>query len=172
MIHVALPSGAPDRMRTELRQVHYNYWDYSEPPWDRGEVPWIVRVLVRWGITIVGFLAAEWFVNNLFYDSDRFVVAGTEALLLAAAIYVVVRAVVRPLLLLLTCPLQLLTLGLFVFVVNALIVLLVEQLCDWWSIDFVIDGFWPAFIGALVISLVSFVISRFLRRNPLLPRLR
>lgn len=159
-------------MRTELRQVHYNYWDYSEPPWDRGEVPWIVRVLVRWGITIVGFLAAEWFVNEVLYDSDRFVIDGIEALVLAAAIYVVVRAVVRPMLLLLTCPLQLITLGLFVFVINALIVLLVEQLCDWWSIKFVIDGIWPAFVGALVISLVSFVISRFLRRNPLLPRLR
>lgn len=155
-----------------MRRVHYNYWDYSEPPWDRGEAPWIVRVLIRWGITIVGFLAAEWFVNEVVYDSDRFMVNGIEALLLAAAIYVVVRAVVRPALLLLTCPLRLLTLGLFVFVVNALIVLLVERLCDWWSITFVIEGFWPAFIGALVISLVSFVISRFLRRNPLLPRLR
>ncbi len=155
-----------------MRRVHYNYWDYSEPPWDRGETPWIVRVFVRWGITIVGFLTAEWFVNDVVYDSDRFIVDGIEALLLAAAIFVVVRAVVRPALLLLTCPLRLLTLGLFVFVVNALIVLLVERLCDWWSITFVIEGFWPAFIGALVISLVSFVISRFLRRNPLLPRLR
>lgn len=155
-----------------MRQNHYNYWDYSEPPWDRREVPWIARVFVRWGVTIVAFLTAEWFVNEVFYDSDRFVIDGAEALLLAAAIYVVVRAVVRPVLLLLTCPLQLLTLGLFVFVVNALIVLLVEQLCDWWSITFAIDGFLPAFIGALVISLTSFVIDRFLRRNPLLPRLR
>ena len=135
-------------------------------------MPWIVRVLVRWGITIIGFLAAEWFVNEVVYDSDRFIIDGIEALLLAAAIYVVLRAVVRPALLLLTCPLQLITLGLFVFVINALIVLLVERLCDWWSINFVIEGFWPAFVGALVISLVSFVISRFLRRNPLLPRLR
>ena len=155
-----------------MRQNRYNYWDYSEPPWDRGEVPWIVRVFVRWGITIVGFLAAEWLVNEVLYDSDRFVIDGIEALVLAPAIYVVVRAVVRPALLLLTCPLQLLTLGLFVFVINALIVLFVEQLCDWWSIKFVIDGIGPAFVGALVISLVSFVISRFLRRNPLLPRLR
>jgi putative membrane protein len=131
-----------------------------------------VRILVRWAITIAGFCAAEWFVNNVAYSHDRFVIDGAEALLLAAAIYVVVRAVLRPLLLVLTCPLQLLTLGLFIFVVNALIVLLVEQVCDWWSIKFAIDGFWPAFIGALVISLVSFVISRFLRRNPFLPRLK
>ena len=155
-----------------MRQVHYSYWDYSEPPWDRGEVPWIARVMARWAITIVGFLAAEWFVNDVFYDSDRFVIDGTEALLLAAAIYVVVRAFVRPILMLLTFPLQLITLGVFVLVVNAMIVLLVELLCDWWGIKFVIEGFWPAFIGALVISLVSFVISRFLRRNPFLPRPR
>jgi putative membrane protein len=155
-----------------LRQIHYSYWDYSEPPWDRGEVPWIARVMVRWAITIVAFLAAEWFVNDVFYDSDRFVIEGSEALLLAAAIYVLLRAFVRPILMLLTFPLQLLTLGLFVLVVNAMIVLFVELLCDWLGIKFAIDGFWPAFIGALVISLVSFLISRFLRRNPLMPRSR
>jgi putative membrane protein len=155
-----------------LRRTDYHYWDYSEPPWDRGEVPWLVRVLVRWAISIVAFLAAEWFVNEVVYSRDHFVIDGTEALLLAAAIYVVVRAVARPLLLLLTCPLQLLTLGLFVLVINALIVIFVEVLCDWWGISFAIDGFWPAFIGALVISLVSFVIDRFLRLNPFLPRLR
>ncbi len=155
-----------------MRQIHYSYWDYSEPPWDRGEVPWIARVMVRWAITIVAFLAAEWFVNDVFYDSDRFIIEGSEALLLAAAIYVALRAFVRPILMLLTFPLQLLTLGLFALVVNAIIVLFVEVLCDWLGIKFAIDGFWPAFIGALVISLVSFVISRFLRRNPLLPRPR
>ena len=155
-----------------MRQIHYSYWDYSEPPWDRGEVPWIARVMVRWAITIVAFLAAEWFVNDVFYDSDRFVIEGSEALLLAAAIYVLLRAFVRPILMLLTFPLQLITLGLFVLVVNAMIVLFVEVLCDWLGIQFAIDGFWPAFIGALVISLVSFLISRVLRRNPLLPRPR
>jgi putative membrane protein len=158
-------------MRCELsRQVHYSYWEYTEPPWDHGDVPWIVRVLVRWAITIVGFLAAEWFVNEVVYDEDKFAIADTEALLLAAAIYVVVRGFVRPILLLLTCPLQILTLGLFIFVVNALIVLLVEQICDIFGVSFAIDGFWAAFIGALIISLVSFVISRILRRNPFLPR--
>ena len=123
-------------------------------------------------IRVVGCLGAEWFVNDVFYASDRFVIDGTEALLLAAAIYVGVRAFVRPILMLLTFPLQLITLCVFVLVVNAMIVLLVELLCDWWGIKFVIEGFWPAFIGALVISLVSFAISRFLRRNPLLPRPR
>ncbi|HUF54123.1 MAG TPA: phage holin family protein [Dehalococcoidia bacterium] len=154
-----------------MSKLNYSYWEYTEPPWDHGEFPWLVRVIVRWAITIAGFLVAEWFVNEVLYDRDRFVIADTEALLLAAAIYVVLRGILRPLLLVLTCPLQILTLGLFIFVVNALIVLLVEQICDLFDIAFVIDGFWPAFVGALIISLVSFVISRLLRRNPFLPRL-
>jgi len=95
------------------------YWEETEPPWDRGDVPWIVRMAVRWGITLVGFLAAEWFVNDVVYDRDRFIVDGTEALLIAAAIFVGLRAVLRPILLFLTCPLQLITFGLFILVINA-----------------------------------------------------
>ena len=148
------------------RIVFVRYVEETEPPWDQGNVPWIVRIAVRWAITVVAFIVAEWLVNELF-DRDRFFLIGTEATLLAPAIFVVVRALLRPLLLLLTCPLQIITLGLFIFVVNALILVFTEEVCDWFSIKFAIDGFWPAFVGALVISAVSFAISRVLRRNPL-----
>jgi putative membrane protein len=142
------------------------YWEATEPPWDQGDVPWIVRMAVRWGITIAGFLAAKGFVNWL-YGRDRFFIDGWEPLLAAAAIFVVLRAVVRPVLLFLTCPLQLITLGLFILVVNAAILLLTEEVAGWFDMNFSIDGFWPAFIGALVISAVSFALSRVLRRNPM-----
>ena len=146
--------------------VYYRYFSNTEPPWDHADVPWIVRVGVRWLITVAGFVAAEWFVNDVWYDRDRWLTDGWEPVLLAALIYVVLRAIFRPVLIFLTCPLQLLTLGLFLFVVNALIVLLTEEVCDWFGIAFAVDGFWPAFMGALVISLVSFTLSRLLRRNP------
>ena len=148
------------------------YWEETEPPWDKGDVPWIVRIAVRWGIVIVGFLAAEWAVNRIYDAPDRFVIDGVEALLVAAAIFVALRAVLRPILIFLTCPLQIITLGLFIFVVNALIVLATEEVCAWLDVRFAVDGFLPAFLGALVISAVSFVLSRFLRRNPFGPRLR
>ncbi len=154
------------------RTTSYRYWDYSEPPWDAGDVPWLFRILVRWAITVGGFFAAEWFVNDVVYDTDKWLTTGWEPVLIAAAIYVVLRGIVRPVLLFLTCPLQLLTLGLFIFVINAVIVLLDEEICDIFGVDFTIAGFWPAFIGALVISVVSFVISRVLRRNPFGPTLR
>jgi putative membrane protein len=145
--------------------IIYRYIEETEPPWDQGNVPWIVRIAVRWVMTILAFVIAEWVVNAL-YDPDRFFLIGTEATLLAPAFFVVVRAILRPILVFLTCPLQIITLGLFIFVVNALILLFTEEVCDWFEIKFAIDGFWPAFVGALVISGVSFAISRLLRRNP------
>ena len=60
---------------------------------------------------------------------------------------------------------------LFVFVVNALILLATDAVSGWWGINFEVGGFFAAMLGAFVISVVSFVLSRFLRRNPLGPRL-
>jgi putative membrane protein len=131
----------------------------------------VLRFAVRCVITIVGLLAAREFVNWA-WDGDRIVIEGAEPLLVGAAIFVVVRAVLRPVLIFLTCPLQVITLGLFIFVVNALILLLTEEVCSWIGVDFGVKGFWVAFVGGLVISAVSFTLSRFLRRNPLGPWLK
>jgi putative membrane protein len=144
----------------------YTFFRYSEPPWDNADVPWLVRIGVRWIITILGFVAAEWSVNDVWYDNDRWLTDGWEPVILASLIYVVMRAFFRPILIFLTCPLQLITLGLFIFVVDAMIVLLTEWVCGIFGIGFEVDGFWPAFIGALVVSTVSFAISLLLRRNP------
>jgi len=150
-----------------MRQYSFvTYWDETEPPWDWGKVPWLVRVGVRWIMVILGFLAAEWFVN-LLWDGAPFQIDGIGALLAATATFVVVRLFLRPILFVFSLPCLLLTLGLFIFVINALILIFAEWVCGIFSIDFGIDGFWPAFVGALVISFVSFLLSRLLRRNPL-----
>ncbi len=141
------------------------YWDETEPPWDRVDVPWIVRILVRWGIVILGFLAADWFVN-LIWSGSPFYIGDFWDLLLASGFFVVIRAFLRPILFIFSLPCLLITLGLFIFIINALILIFVEWVCDLFGIGFSIDGFWAAFVGALVISFVSFVISRIFRRNP------
>lgn len=146
-------------------------WEETEPAWDRGNVPWIVRVAVRWAIAVCGFVIAREAVNYL-YDNDKWFIDDVWALLTVAAIYVVIRIFVRPIILFLTCPLQLLTLGLFIFVINAVIILIVEWISEIFNIGFEVEGFIPAFIGALFISAVSFVIDRFLRFNPIGPELR
>ena len=63
-----------------MSRVVVTYWSNTEPPWDR-DVPWIVRFAVRWGITMVGLLAAAWIVRGVEID-------GWESLLPAAAIFV------------------------------------------------------------------------------------
>ena|SRR3990172_11720347 len=145
------------------------FWSQTEPEWDRGDVPWIIRMAVRWGIVMLGFLAAREVVNWL-YGEDRIIIDSWKSLLTATAIFVAVRAVVRPVLVLLTCPLQLLTLGLFMLVVNAAVLGLTDRVCDWWDVNFEVDWFWPALIGSAVISLVSFGCSRLLRWNPFAER--
>jgi putative membrane protein len=148
-----------------LPVTYYTYVQYTEPPWDY-DVPWGIRIAVRWLITVIGFVFAEWFVNDVWYSGAPWFMDGWMDLFIAALMYVFMRAIFRPILIFLTCPLQIITLGLFLFVVNAMILIITEEVCGWFGVGFSVDGFWPAFIGALVISLVSFAISRFLRRNP------
>ncbi|MDQ2978378.1 MAG: phage holin family protein, partial [Acidobacteriota bacterium] len=68
---------------------------------------------------------------------------------------------VRPLLTMLTCPLLILTLGLFTFVINALILWLTSAAAARFGLGFHVAGFWSAFWGALVVSLVSVLLSVF-----------
>jgi len=81
-----------------------------------------------------------------------------------AIILGLVNAFVRPLLKLLTCPLILLTLGLFTLVVNALILMLSAWVANTvFQVGFYVDGFWPAFWGALIVSVVSVVLNVFVK---------
>lgn len=80
-----------------------------------------------------------------------------------ALVFGVVNALVRPVLLLLTCPLVVLTFGLFVFVLNGLMLLLTSALAAFLGIGFQVDGFWPALLGALVVGLVSAVLNLFVK---------
>lgn len=93
--------------------------------------------------------------------------AGAESaliinLLIVALIFGLVNAIIKPLLVLVTCPFYILTLGLFTFVVNALMLLLTSWLT---GPRFVVEGFWSAFLGAIIISLVSTVLSTMLKED-------
>jgi putative membrane protein len=82
-------------------------------------------------------------------------VTGLGGAIVAALVLGIVNAVLRPILFLLTLPLQILTLGLFTFVINGLLFWFVGHL----GIGLVVDGFWAAFFGAIVLGIVSFVLS-------------
>ncbi|MEO8431818.1 MAG: phage holin family protein [Acidobacteriota bacterium] len=83
--------------------------------------------------------------------------------LAVAFVFGLLNALVAPLLKILTCPLMILTLGLFTFVINAVILLLTSALAVRFGLGFHVAGFWSAFWGALVVSIVSVCLSIFVR---------
>lgn len=72
-------------------------------------------------------------------------------------------ALVRPLLKFLTCPLIILTLGLFTIIINTAMLILTSKIGQALGIGLTVDGFWQALLGSLVISIVSIVLSLFIR---------
>ena len=71
----------------------------------------------------------------------------------------IINSTLRPLLTILTCPLIVVTLGLFTLVINALMLLATGRFSESWNLGFTVSGFWPAFFGGLVVGLVSMVLS-------------
>jgi putative membrane protein len=84
---------------------------------------------------------------------------GTLPFLVVALIFGAINATIRPLMKLLTCPLILLTLGLFALIVNGLMLWLTSTIAESLGLGFRVTGFWPAFWGALVVSIVSTLLS-------------
>ncbi|HAD04484.1 MAG: hypothetical protein A2091_08025 [Desulfuromonadales bacterium GWD2_61_12] len=107
-------------------------------------------ILLRWGILTLAILAAAYLLEGI--EVGNF---GTA--LAAAAILAILNAFLRPLLILLTLPINILSLGLFTFVINALLLKLVSVVIA----GFVVQGFWVALVGALIISLVSWLLTSF-----------
>ena len=110
-------------------------------------------LFVRWLINTLALYVAVQVVPGVDYDR------GPVGLLLVAALFGLVNATLRPLLTLLTCPLVLVTLGLFLFVINALLLLLTGWISGQFDLGFQVNGFWPAFWAGLLISLVSLFLS-------------
>src|SRR6476646_10207060 len=106
----------------------------------------------RWAVTTVAVMVASSIIHGIRYD--------TVASLIGAALLLgILNAFLRPILLILSAPLILLTLGLFILVVNGLMLLIVPGIIA----GFHVDGFWTAFWGAIVISIVSWILSAFFR---------
>ena len=83
------------------------------------------------------------------------------SLLFVALVFGVLNASVRPLFLLLSLPMVIVTLGLFMFVINALMLLLTGWVSGLLGLGFYVEGFWAAFLGGLIVSVVSLLLSIF-----------
>jgi len=110
--------------------------------------------LLRWSINLLALVVAGSMINGIRIESLGMGI-------IAAIILGVVNAVIRPVVLLLTLPINLLTLGLFTLVVNAAMLMFVSSLAP----GFVIESFRSAFFGALVISLISWGVNIFISNS-------
>lgn len=115
------------------------------------------NLLLRWIINAIALGVAATLVRGIYVDG------GWQVLALTALIFGLVNALIRPLVTLLTCPLIILTLGLFTLVVNAGMLLLASWLAGLMGIGFAVDGFWPALWGGLIISIVSAALTMLLK---------
>jgi putative membrane protein len=108
----------------------------------------MIKLLVVWLINAVALIAVAYLMPGI-------AVASFGAALVAALVLGLVNAFVRPLLVLLTLPVTILTLGLFIFVLNGLLFWMVGT----WLEGFAVAGFWAGVFGAILFSLVSWVLS-------------
>ncbi len=118
------------------------------------------RFILRWAINALALYVA---VGTQLIPGIESQNTAWWALLGLALVFGVVNALIRPLLKLLTCPLVLLTLGLFTLVLNAGLFWLTGWIGQAFDIGFSVSGFWPAFWGGLVVSVVSVVLTLLLR---------
>jgi putative membrane protein len=83
-----------------------------------------------------------------------------------AVVLGLINAVIRPILKLLSIPLIILTLGLFLLVINGITLWLASKIAvKWFHVGFYVDGFWSAFLGALIVSIVSIILSALFKRE-------
>lgn len=117
----------------------------------RGE--WLVAFIVRWLITAAAVWVAAELVGGIHLD-------GWQSTLLVALILGLLNAFLKPLLFWGSLPLTIITFGIFALLINTALLALTAWIAGKFeSIHFAIDGFWDAFWGAVIISLVSWLLS-------------
>ncbi len=114
----------------------------------------LLRFFIFWGVNTLSL----WVADELF---DGIMFRELQSLFISGLLLGVVNTFIRPLLVLLTLPLSVVTLGFFVLVINALMLLLVA----WLVPGFVVAGFWSGFIVALFVSVLSFVVNSIIGAN-------
>lgn len=117
-----------------------------------------MRFLIRWAINAIALYAAIYFVNNTIGGIDL-QNSNWTSFIWMALIFGLVNALLRPLISILTCPLIILTLGLFTLIINTFLFYLVGYIGALFKVGYTVDNFWSAFVGAIVISLVSVFLS-------------
>ncbi len=118
-----------------------------------------MKLIIRWIINAIALYLAVLIVPGISVAGDAWVVFSVMAIILA-----LVNATIRPILKFLSCGFIILTLGLFTFVINAGTLWLSSKIAqNWFNVGFFIDNFWSAILGAIIVSVVSLILSQVLK---------
>ncbi len=118
----------------------------------------LFQLLLRWAISAAGVGVAAWALSGISIDGDHRV----WTLLLVALVLGLVNSIIRPFISAMACGLIVLTLGLFTLVINGLMLWLASYISDHWlGLGFHVDGLWSAVLGAIIVSVFSFLVSTF-----------
>jgi len=120
------------------------------------------RFIIRLLINAIALYAAVFFLNGRGITPQS---ANWLSFIWLALIFGVINAIIRPLLVVLSCPVLILTLGLGTLLINTLLFYLAGVIGVNFGVGFTVAGFWPAFFGALIVSVVSFVLNAILREE-------
>lgn len=127
----------------------------------------MTKFVVRWGITAAAVAVAAWIVPGISVDEPHRV----WTVILVALLLGLINAFIRPIISALSCGLIVLTLGLFTLVINGLMLWLASAItANWLGLNFHVNGFWNAVLGALIISVVSLLLSTFVGEKKLKKR--
>jgi len=111
------------------------------------------QAFVKWIMNTIAIMLAVKFVPGIIYSGEWW------GILLVGLLFGLVNTVIRPLVTLFTFPLLILTLGIFTFIINAMMLSLTSWLSESMHIGFRVEGFKAAFWGSLIISIVSLVLG-------------
>jgi putative membrane protein len=109
-------------------------------------------LLIRWVSNVAALFVAAWLLSGVSYGDSWW------SLLIAAAVFTIVNAWVKPVLAILSIPFIVITLGLFYFLINVLML----YVTDWVVPDFEINTFWWGVLAAIIVSVVNMILSPFL----------
>lgn len=110
-----------------------------------------MKLILKWFMSAIALLTVAWLYSGVHIENF-------SSALWAAAFIGLLNSLVRPVLVLLTLPVTVVTLGLFIFVINALLFWFAAYLLD----GFMVGGFWAALLGSLIYSVLSLIVNSFL----------
>ncbi len=122
-------------------------------------------MIIRFLVSALSLGLATWLLPGIWLDYVGEPVNAAVTMLIVAAIFGLVNALVKPIFVFVTSPLLLITLGLFLLVINAALLMLTSWVCAQFGVPWGVDGFWNAVLGALIVSIISFVLNSFVGRR-------